>query len=98
MCDDNGDPFISTFHSVLLEPDLCDKLFAIIKLINLGHTCLFYKEFYNVYFGAREKMQLHLQCTKKTCIFEKNKGNVKSKEIDISKENCFRIITSKIRS
>ena len=45
MWDDNGDPFISKCHNVLLEPDLCDMLFSIIKLINLGHTCLFQKGF-----------------------------------------------------
>ena len=38
--DDNRYPFISTLHSVLLTPDLCDGLFPIITLINLGHTCL----------------------------------------------------------
>ena len=25
MCDDNGKPFIATFHNVLLAPDLCDN-------------------------------------------------------------------------
>ena len=34
MCDDNGDPFIATFHNVLLAPDLCDRLFSIITLMN----------------------------------------------------------------
>ena len=41
MCDDNGDPFIETLHDILLAPDLCDRLFLIIMLNNLGHTCLF---------------------------------------------------------
>ena len=53
MCDDNRDTFIATFHNVLLAPDLCDRLFSIIKKINLEHTCLFYKEFYMVYFGDK---------------------------------------------
>ena len=38
MCDDHGDPFIATLHNVLLAPYLCDRLFSIIILINLGHT------------------------------------------------------------
>ena len=42
VCDDNGKTFITTLHNVLLEPDLCDRLFSIIKLINAGHTCLFH--------------------------------------------------------
>ena len=55
MCDDHGDPFIATLHNVLLAPDLCDRLFSIITLMNLGHTCLFPKRFCTVYFGAKEK-------------------------------------------
>ena len=27
MCNDHGDPLIATLHNVLLEPDLCDRLF-----------------------------------------------------------------------
>ena len=41
MCDDNGKPFIATLHHVLLAPELCDRLFSIITLMNLGHTCHF---------------------------------------------------------
>ena len=28
-----------------MEPDLCDRFFYIITLINLGHNCLFHKGF-----------------------------------------------------
>ena len=55
MCDDNRDPFIATFHNVFLAPDLCDRLFLIITLMNSGHTCLFRKGFCTVYFGDKEK-------------------------------------------
>ena len=55
MCDNNGDPFIATLHNVLLTPDLCNKLFSIITLINLVHNCLFTKGFCTVYFGSKEK-------------------------------------------
>ena len=55
MCDNHGDPFIATLHNVLLATDLCDRLFSIITLMNLGHTCLFYKGFCTVYFAAKEK-------------------------------------------
>ena len=34
MCDNHGDPFIATLHSVLLALDLCDGLFSIITLMN----------------------------------------------------------------
>ena len=52
MCDDNGKTFITTLYNVLLAPDLCDRLFSIITLMNAGHTCLFHKGFCTVYFGA----------------------------------------------
>ena len=34
MCDDNGKHFIATLHNVLLAPDLRDRLFSIITLMN----------------------------------------------------------------
>ena len=48
MCNDNGKNFIATLYNVLLAPDLCDRLFSIIRLINSGHTCLFHKGFCTV--------------------------------------------------
>ena len=35
MWDDNGDTFIATLHNVLLAPDLWDRIFSIIILMNL---------------------------------------------------------------
>ena len=54
MFDDNGETFIATLYNVLLEPDLCDRLFSNITIMNAGHTCLFHKGFCTVYFGAKE--------------------------------------------
>ena len=54
MCDDIGKKFIATLYNVLLAPDLCDRLFSIITLMNAGHTCLFQKGFFTVYFGAEK--------------------------------------------
>ena len=54
MFDDNGETFIATLYNVLLAPDLCDRLFSIIFLMNAGHTCIFHKGFFTVYFGAKE--------------------------------------------
>ena len=45
MCDNNGKTSVATLYNVLLAPDLCDRLFYIIRLMNAGHTCLFYKGF-----------------------------------------------------
>ena len=55
MCDNNGKTFIATLYNVLLAPDLCDRLFSIITLMNVGHNCLFHKVFFTVYFGAEKK-------------------------------------------
>ena len=55
MCDDNRKIFIATLYNVLLAPDLCDRLFSIIMLMNAGHTCIFHKRFCTVYFGSDKK-------------------------------------------
>ena len=42
MHNDDGKPFIATLCNVLLVPDLCDRLFFIIMLINLVHNLASY--------------------------------------------------------
>ena len=54
MFDDNGKTFVATLYNILLAPDLCDRLFSTITIMNAGHTCLFNKGFCTVYFGAKE--------------------------------------------
>ena len=60
MCDNNRDPFIATLQNVLLVPDLCDRLFSMITIINLGHTYLFHKGFCTMHFVAKEKISFIL--------------------------------------
>ena len=48
MFDKKGKTFVATLYIVLLAPDLCDRLFSIITLMNAGHTCLFHKGFCTV--------------------------------------------------
>ena len=81
MCNDEGDTFISTFHNVLLAPNLLDWLFSIIVLMNLGHTCLFQKGFCTVYFSNKEKDAVTLPhiVQRKHSFFGGNKANVKIK-------------------
>ena len=55
MCDDIGKIFIASLYNVLLAPDLCDRLFSIITLMNAGHTCLYQKGFCTVYFVSDKK-------------------------------------------
>ena len=52
MCDNNRNQFIVTLYNVLLAPELCDRLFPIITLMNAGHTCLLHKGFCTVNFRA----------------------------------------------
>ena len=84
MCDDNGKTFIATLYNVLLAPDLCDRLFSIITLMNAGHTCLFHKGFCTVYLGAKEDnaMTLPHSALRKNAFLVKNK--------DVSKKNPAR--------
>ena len=60
MCENNGNKFIATLYNVLLAPELCDRLFSIVTLMNAGHTCLFHKGFCTVYFGAKEDNEVTL--------------------------------------
>ena len=60
MYDNYKDSFITTFHRVLLAPDLCNILFSSITLVNLVHNCLFHKWFCTVYFGDKEKDEVTL--------------------------------------
>ena len=60
MCDNNRNPFIATLHKIILAPELCDRLFLIIVLMNSGHTCIYHKGFFNLYFWAKENNALTL--------------------------------------
>ena len=60
MCDNKRKKFIATLYNVLLAPDLCDKLFSIITLMNAGHKFIFHKGFCTVYFGAKEDNAVQL--------------------------------------
>ena len=88
MCDNNGDPFIATLHNVLLAPDLCDRLFSIITLMNSGHTCLFHKGFCTVYFGAKEKNAVTLphSAQRKHAFLGKIKEMSKTKKLPARKK------------
>ena len=83
MCDDNGKKFVATLYNVLLAPDLCDRLFSIITLMNEGHTCLFHKEFCTVYFGAKydNAVTLPHSAQRKHAFTRKNQ--------DVSKKNKY---------
>ena len=83
FCDDNRDTFIATFYNVILEPDICNRLFFIM-LMKLGHFCLFQKVFCMVYFGVKEKIRLPCHIVQRGNMnFGGNKGNVENKEITI---------------
>ena len=84
MCDNNRDTCIATLHNVLLAPDICDRLFSIITLMNLGHICLFHKGFCTVYFGSKMKNVVTLpHSAQRKHTFLGEIENVKNKEITI---------------
>ena len=99
MCDDNGNTFIAKLHNVLLAPDLCDRLFSIIMLMNSGHTCLFHKGFCTVYFGMNENNAVTFphSAQRKHAFIGKIMENSKNNKLPAT-TNCFRITTSKIRT
>ena len=73
MYNNNGGPFIATLHNVLLAPDLCNRLFSIITILNLVHTYLFHKGFCTVYFG---EVTLPNIAQRKHAFLGGNKGNI----------------------
>ena len=88
ICDDNGDAFIATLHNVILAPDLCNRLFSIITLINSGHNCLFHKYFFTVYFGANDNNAVTFphSAQRKHEFLGKNKEMLKTKKLTARKK------------
>ena len=81
--DNNGKSFITTLYNVLLAPDLCDRLFSIIKLMNAGHSSLFQKVFCTVYSGADNRNAVTLPHS------SQSKHAFTGKIKNISKKNKF---------
>ena len=88
MCDDNGKKFIAALYNVLLAPDLCNRLFSIITLMNAGHTCLFHKGLCTVYFKAEKDnavtllhsaQRKHAFAGKNQDVSTKNKSSARNK-------------------
>ena len=100
MCCDHGGPFIATLQNVLLAPELCDRLFFIITLVSLGHTCLLQKGFCTEYFRAKEEMNLKLPhiSQRKYAFLGGNKGKFQRNRNYQLKINCSKLITSRIWS
>ena len=83
MYDDNRKTFIATLYNVLLAPDLCDRLFSIITLMNAGHACLFHKGFCTVYLGSEKDNAVTLPHS------AKRKHDFTGKIQDVSKKNKY---------
>ena len=98
MCDDNEKTFDVTLYNVLLAPDLCNRLFSIITLMNSQHTCLFHKGFCTVYFGAKEDNAVTLLHSAVRKHAFSGKSMESSKKKSRKKENCLRIDASEIRA
>ena len=70
------------FTAYFWQTDICGRLFLIITLMNLGHTCLLYKGFCTVYFGDKEKNGVTLMNTAQ----RKHASSIKTKEKAKSKK------------
>ena len=87
MCNDNGKKFVANLYNVLLAPELCNRLFSIITLMNVGYTCLFHKGFCTLYFGAKEDNAVtlpHIAVRKHAFsgkIMEKSKKNQQERKL-----------------
>ena len=79
MCNDNRNKFIATLYNLLLAPDLCDRLFSIITLMNAVHTCLCHKAFFTVYFVAEKKNAVTLPCSARKHAFTGKIKNMSKK-------------------
>ena len=98
MCNDNGKTFITTLYNVLLAPDLCDRLFSIITLMNSGHTCLFHKGFFTVYFGAKESNAVTLphSAHRKHAFLGKIKDMSKKKKLSARKKIALELLHQRL--
>ena len=91
MCDNHGDHFIKTLHNVILAPNLYDRLFSIITLMNSIQICLFYKGFFTVYFGSKDKIAVTLShsAQRKHEFLEKIKETPKTKKLPSRRKNAL---------
>ena len=85
--DDNGKTLISTFYNLLFSPDLCDKLFYIIMLMNVEHTCLFIKGFSFLSANQNNAVTLPHSVHRKHEVLVKTKEKSKSKTESIPKKS-----------
>ena len=94
MCDNHGDPFFTMLHNILLEPDLCDRLFPIITLFSSGHTCLIHKGFCTVYFGSKVKNAVILphSAQRKHAFLGKTKEIPKTKELPSRNKTALELL------
>ena len=98
MLDDNERIFIATLYNVLLSPDLCDRLFSIIMLTNPGHTCLFHKGFFTVYFGAdkRNAVTLPHSVQRKHAFTGKTKNISKKNKFPVGKKIALELLHQRL--
>ena len=98
MCDDIRDTFIAKLHNVILATDIRDRLFSIIKLMSLGHTCLFHKGFCMVYFGENEKNAVTLpnSAQRKHVFLGKIKEMSKTKILPSRKKTALELLHQRL--
>ena len=97
MCDDNRDILIATLKNVILAPDICNGLFSIITLMNLGHTCLFHKGCCTVYLGYKEKHAVTLpHSARRKHTFLEKKEMSKTKKLPSRKKIALELLHQRL--
>ena len=99
MCNNDGDTFIATLHNILLAPDLCNRLFTMFRITNLGYSCLFCKGFCTVYFSNKEKNVITLphRAQKKHTFLVKIKQMSKSNQIAPRRKIALELLHHRFR-
>ena len=89
MCNDYRNKFIANLYNVLLAPDLCNRIFSIITLMNAGHTCLSHRGFCTMYFGAKDNNALALLHSAQKNILVQEKSRMCQRKINLQQERKF---------
>ena len=98
MCNNNGDTFYRNIVQRTFDIDLCNRLFSMIMLMNLGHTCLFNKGFCTGYFFDKDKNAVTLphNAQRKHAFLGKIKQMLRSKELAPRKKVDLELLHMKL--
>ena len=98
MCGQNGNTFITTLHNVIFAPDLCNRLFSFITLINFcTYLIISQRVLYSVLFSQREKCRTlpHI-AERKHDFLEETKQISKTKKLPSRKKIALELLHKRL--